>query len=342
MIKNFALIELISAPGKGFNYKYKIYSLDGKITEEMIDWTTFDNEFDAPLRRKGDIYAVKYPDSNKWSPIDLTRFSELLIEWKNTYNPEGAKTRLRKKLTSARFAVEKTLIVLAISDWDKLYDPKMKDLLKEKLRLDSEKKKGLPISEKEKGINKVKVDDRVSRPKDTSKMTQEELADYEYEKEQKYLQRMHDKAKLSKGILALNEEQAKPILKIMNFIKKAESDANILASYKNILDSMFHGDKSSKTPSSGMIRTNKDGNRIFVITSAQLGFLMTMFEVTNKILAQQKAKKEKELNKFKSLVKTPSKPKETPSPKAIKEELTNFDDLNVEDLDLDNFKLTGE
>jgi len=248
------------------------------------------------------------------------------------------------KITLAKLSIKLALQKLADKDWDKLNDPKLKDLLKEKLRQKSEPK-GIPFP-KGKGINEVRIDDRFPpKPKDTSKMTTEELADYEYEKEQKILQRMHEKAKHDRGILELNEEEVKPILKIMSFIKRVDLDHPYVKNAQIVIDSIFNGTSNRRGSSPGMMRKNKDGKTFFVISAAQLDLVISLFQSVNNILQKDSSKIDKTKDKFKSLLKTKKVVAPPTKPKPI-HEITNFDDLNVDDLDFTNDlemkKLTGE
>jgi hypothetical protein len=252
---------------------------------------------------------------------------------------------LLEKIASAKLMIAQALLKLeAASDWDKLNDPamreKLKTQLKDKLRLDSEKKtKGIPLSNRGKGINEVRVEDKFPKQKSTSEMTMEELATHEADKEQKILKRMSDKAKLQRGILELNEEAAKPLLRIMSFIKRVDLDSPVVVKYKHVIDSIFHGDNSKDNFRPSMLRKDKDGKPFFVITSAQLDFVTTIFEDVQARLQKAKAKEEKQKDQFKNLL-----PKSPSAPKVPKHEVTNFDDLKDEDITLDehSLKLIGE
>lgn len=256
-------------------------------------------------------------------------------------------------IKSAKDLVSDLLLKLADSNWDKLNDPKQRELLKQKseqikeeIRQKDKAKKERQFDYKGTGINEVRWDDTLKRPKDTSKMTLEERAAYEAEQEQKKLQRLHELAKVKNGKLELklDSDDAKDILRIMNRIKEYPDNGNeLIKKYQMIVGDWLTGPHS-------FLRTYKDGTQVLSLSSSTLSFLTGMNEYIARAEQRKKQKEEKaknpqsktiDQNRLKELLKN-KKPLTENKPEELSDlsKLT-MDDLELEDLPVDN-KIVGK
>jgi hypothetical protein len=252
-------------------------------------------------------------------------------------------------IKSAKDLVSELLLKLADSNWDKLNDPKQRELLKQKseqikeeIRQKDKAKKERQFDYKGTGINQVRWDDTLKRTKDTSKMTLEERTAYEAEQEQKKLQRLHELAKVKNGKLELklDSDDAKDILRIMNRIKEYPDNGNeLVKKYQMIVGDWLTGPGK-------LLRTYQDGHQVISISSSKLDFLVGMNEYISRAEQRNKQKEEKtkttiDKDRLKELLKN-KKPLTENKPEELSDlsKLT-MDDLELEDLPVDN-KVVGK